>query len=208
MTPVSLHRLLLRARIYWIRLGWLDLLSCSLLAVGVVLCSAVAPHLDRRLQAQQANLEDVQALAAHRARQSQSAPVRLPEAQQNLQKFHAALGDVRQTERYLTTMFSEADKQDLELDQGEYKLSYDRNGRFYAYTIKLPVSGSYAALRNFSTQLLLALPFASLDAISFKRRNSNRTSLEANLNVTLYLQGPEGYAAGVATTATRQDASP
>jgi hypothetical protein len=208
MMPMQLPRLLLKARIHLGRVRWLDVLGGTLLAAGLVVYFGVAPRLHQRLLAQQANLQDVQALVARRARQTQSAPVRLPEAQQNLQNFSAALGDVEKTERYLTTMFSEADKQELVLEQAEYKLSYDKNGRFYTYSIKLPVSGSYAALRNFCIDLLLALPFASLDAVSFKRRDSNQATLEAKLNFTLYLSGPEGYAVGIAGTEARQGAAP
>jgi len=208
MMPIQAHGLLLKARLHLGRVGWLDLLAGALLTAGLIVYFGVAPRLHQRFIAQQANLQDVQVLVARHARQIQTAPVRLPEAQQNLQNFYSALGDVEQTERSLTTMFAEADKQDLVLDQAEYKLSYDKNGRFYAYSIKLPVSGSYAALRNFSTRLLLALPYASLDDISFKRRDSNQAALEARLHFTLYLNGPEDYAAGIAESAARQGAAP
>jgi hypothetical protein len=205
---IRFRSLFLQARIYAARVGWLDLLGGVLLAAGLILYFAVVPRLHARLQAQQANLQEAQALLSRRARQSQSVPVRLPEVQQNLQNFYQVLGDVEKTERYLATMFEEAGKQGLFLDQAEYRLAYDKNGRFYTYSIKLPVSGSYIALRNFCEHLLLSLPYASLDDVSFKRREIGETTLDAKLHFTLYLNGPEGYAAGIAESAAKQGAAP
>jgi hypothetical protein len=205
---IRLRSLLLKARIHLGRIGALDLLGGVLFAAGLVLYFGVVPRLQAHLQTQQAILQETQSLVAHRARQSQSAPAPLPPNQQNLQNFYAVLGDVRQTESYLTTMFAEAGKQNLFLDQAEYGLSYNKNGQYYEYSIKLPVTGSYVALRNFCEHLLLALPYASLDDVSFKRRETGDPSLDAKLHFTLYLGGPEGYAAGIAEAAAKQGAAP
>jgi hypothetical protein len=205
---VPLRDWLLKARIQLGRVGWLDLAGGTLFLAGLILYFGISPRLHARLLAEQAKLQGAQSYAARQARQSQSMYVRLPPAQQNLQSFYAVLGDVAKTERNLTTMFTEADKQDLVLDQAEYKLDYDKNGRYYAYSIKLPVKGSYMALKNFCTSLLLALPFASLDDMSFKRREIGDTALDAKLHFTLYLNGPEDYATGIAQSTGRQGGAP
>ena len=206
--PILFRGAIMRARLYFGRVGWLNLLGGTLFVAGLLLYFGVMPRLQTRLQALQANLQETQAQVSRRARQSQSIPVRLPQAQQSLQNFYAALGDVQKAENDLSTMFAKADKQDLVLDQAEYKLSYDKNGNYYTYSIKLPVKGSYIAVRNFCEHLLLSLPYASLDDVSFKRREIGETTLDAKLHFTLYLNGPAGYAPGIAESTAKQDVAP
>ncbi|MGZ3158645.1 MAG: hypothetical protein ACXU7H_06145, partial [Burkholderiaceae bacterium] len=50
-----------------------------------------------------------------------------------------------------------------------------------------PVKGQYQAIRKFCEQTLLAIPFASLDEINFKRDEITNSTLEAKLHFTLYL---------------------
>jgi hypothetical protein len=136
-------------------------------------------------------------------RDSRQAPVAMAEAPSNLGAFRRALGDIKQAEQAVRTMFAEADRQLLALDQADYKLAYDKAGHFYAYSVQMPVRGSYLAIRIFCEQVLLDLPFASLDDISFKRRGVGETTLDVKLHFTLYLDGPPDYAGGIAATAGR-----
>lgn len=116
----------------------------------------------------------------------------------NLGSFQPTLGDIHQADQALKAIFAEADRQLLVLDEAEYRLAYDKAGGFYAYSVRLPVKGGYLALRIFCEQVLLTLPYASLDEISFKRRAAGETDLDARLHFTLYLAGPPDYAAGIA----------
>ena len=128
------------------------------------------------------------------ARQELQAPsaasVVLPEfgAEQNLRKYYDVLGDRSETERYLKTLFAIAAQTGISLDQGEYQGQLDKDSDTYRYQIFLPVNGSYGDIRRFCEQMLLALPFASLDELNFKRESASADALDASLRFTLYLK--------------------
>ncbi|MFC5480679.1 hypothetical protein [Massilia suwonensis] len=113
-------------------------------------------------------------------------------APENLALFRSALGRQRDVEPALKTLFALAAKSGLVLRQGEYKRGVDRNARLHTYQINLPVKGSYAQVWQFALQSLRALPYASLDDVSFKRDNIVETGLEARLRLTLYLSDAPG----------------
>jgi len=119
------------------------------------------------------------------------APVPAPEpvaAPDNLAAFYGALGDRRGVEQHVRTLFGLATKSGLVLRQGEYKQGYDRNAHVYTYQVNLPVKGSYQAIWQFAMAALRAIPFASLDDISFHRDAIGDTTVEARLRLTLYLR--------------------
>jgi len=199
MTLLVLRARLLDGRLALGRLGWPNLLAGALFAAGLAACALLLPGLEGRLIDRQAELADLQARLRHEAHQAPAAP----REQSNLAAFQSTLGNVRRAEEAVRTLFGEADRQLLQLDEADYKLSYERAGGFYAYSLQLPVKGSYLAIRLFCEQVLLALPFVSLDEISFKRREAGETTLDVKLRFTLYLDGPKDYAAGIAATSGR-----
>jgi hypothetical protein len=179
MKRASLARLWLRLRIA---------LSCwhpaavgaALLLVAAVVALAWLRQADDLLRQQQDRLRRMAALPAERA-------VAPPGVDQNLAAFRASLGDSRYAEEQVKVLFGLAAKSGLVLRQGEYKLSYDRNAKLGLYQISLPVSGSYRAIWQFTLLALRAIPFASLDDISFRRDAIGAASVDARLRLTLYL---------------------
>jgi len=168
------------------RFGLANILA---LALPIAACAGyfgLMPELRARDAAAAASLTKAnQSLASSR---TASAPA--PSAtEQNLQNFYDLLGDSRYAEQQVKTLFAIAAKNSLTLNQAEYKLAYDKSGAFRTYTIVLPVHGQYGAIRSFCQQVLLAIPFASLDQVDFKRDSVNNANLEAKLRLTLYLDG-------------------
>lgn len=196
MTALALRMRLLQGRLALGRFGWTNLAAVALLLAGAAACLVLLPDLEDQLVARQESLADLQTRLRREIRQG---PV-TPPAPSNLGAFRAALGDVREADQALKTIFAEADHQLLALDEAEYRLTYDKAGGFYAYSVRLPVKGGYLALRMFAEQVLLALPYASLDEIAFKRRAAGETEIDARLRFTLYLAGPPDYAEGIAGT--------
>jgi hypothetical protein len=113
------------------------------------------------------------------------APVAPPD---NLAAFYGALGERGDVEQQVKTLFALAAKSGLVLRQGEYKPGYERNAHVYTYQVSLPVKGSYAAIWQFAMAALRAIPFASLDEISFHRDAIGDATVEARLRLTLYLR--------------------
>lgn len=196
MTGAALRRQILRGRLALARPGWQDYAALALFLAGLAACAAL-PWLDARLAVRRAALDAFTAQTRTIAHAAPPAPVLTP-AQTNLAAFRAVLGDAHQAEQTLKTLFAAAEGQLIPLDQADYKLSYDKAGRFYVYSARLPVAGSYLAIRYFTERFLLDVPFASLDDIGFKRRAVGDTTIEAKLHLTLYLDGPPDYAAGIA----------
>jgi hypothetical protein len=122
-----------------------------------------------------------------------AAPV-VPAAQpaDPLDAFYAALGPRRYAEQQVRTLFALAAKSGLSLSQGEYKSGYDRNAQLGTYQVNLPVKGSYGAIWQFALGALRAIPFASLDDISFRREAIGDPAVEARLRLTLYLKDAPG----------------
>jgi hypothetical protein len=146
-------------------------------------------------------------LAARAARQAASAPAAaaaavapaVPAAPpapsvDNLDAFYAALGPRRYAEQQLKTLFTLAAKNGLSLSQGEYKTGYDRNAHLSTYQVNLPVKGSYGAIWQFAFGALRAIPFASLDDVSFRRDTIGDPAVEARLRLTFYLKDAPGAA--------------
>lgn len=106
----------------------------------------------------------------------------------NLAAFRDVLGERRYVEQQVGTLFALAAKNGLTLAQGEYKSVPERSGGFVSYQVNLPVKGSYGAIWQFAGAALGAIPFASLDDISFRRDSIGQAGVEARLRLTLYLK--------------------
>ncbi|MFS2021278.1 hypothetical protein ACEN88_32510 [Massilia sp. CT11-108] len=118
-----------------------------------------------------------------------SAPAPVPpQAPDNLAAFYGALGVRGSAEQQVKTLFGLAARSGLVLRQGEYKPGYDRNAKVYTYQVNLPVKGSYAAIWQFAMAALRAIPFASLDEITFHRDAIGDATVDARLKLTLYLR--------------------
>jgi hypothetical protein len=139
-------------------------------------------------------LERAQAASAAQApRQAQAAPATTPApapaaAPDNLAAFYGALGERHGAEQQVRTLFALASKSGLVLRQGEYKAGFDRNAHVYTYQVNLPVKGTYQAIWQFAMAALRAIPFASLDEITFHRDAIGDATVEARLRLTLYLR--------------------
>ncbi|MEA1673182.1 hypothetical protein [Nitrospirillum sp. BR 11163] len=196
LLSASAPTLLLRARLALGRIGWTTLLAGTLFLAGTAAFLIGLPALQARLDARQNDLAQLTARVSHAARQPQPATAPLPSAQRNLQAFYDALGDVRYVDQDVAVILDEADRQGLSIAQADYKLGYDKAGLYHVYTMQMPVTGSYAAIRDFCRQVLLSLPYAALEEVSVKRSAIGDATVEARLRLALYLDGPADYEPG------------
>ena len=90
--------------------------------------------------------------------------------------------------QWLSTVYSMAEGEKLELLQGTYKLTEDPAFMLSHYRISLPVRGSYPQVRRFIARVLDAVPFASLEGITFQRESASTGAIEANVALTLHLR--------------------
>ena len=177
MNATHFAALLLRARLTLKRSG--PALCVALCLCGIGAWAWLLPR--------QAALARLTALPPTPAVSAPLAPPPPPSSNQNLARFYATLGEQRDVEQQLRTLFALAAKTGLVLSQGDYKAGYDQAGRVGTYEIVLPVKGSYQSVWRFSALVLDAMPFAALDEINFRRDAIGDAAPQARLRLTLFL---------------------
>jgi hypothetical protein len=73
----------------------------------------------------------------------------------------------------------------------EYQLTRNPSANFSRYQITLPVHADYVAVRQFSIDVLNALPNAALSEMNFRRDEENQGQVQARLRFSLYLGSAE-----------------
>ncbi|EJN03264.1 hypothetical protein [Herbaspirillum sp. YR522] len=206
MAIQSLRRLFLQAKLRVSQLGAVNLLAALFWGLALSAWLWGVPYLRQQLGVQQAAIFDL--------RKSMQAPmypvIATPAISEGdrLKAFYDSLGDTDYAEQQVKTIFSLAAASGLSLAQADYRMSEEKAGGFTAYRVRFPVRGSYKAVRQFCMQLLLAIPFASLDELQFKRTEVSSEVIEVNLQLTLYLaRRGAGAAGGAAVPAVRQAGS-
>jgi len=185
MSSVSLLRLWCRLRLALMRIGLVHGFTGCALLLGLIGWLWVIPKLRADADAQQAALVRANSTLAAPAVAATALPQTAAEGR--LQAFYAALAPTADAEQHIKTLFAIADHQHLQLNLTDYKMTANQDGQYQSYQLQFPLSGSYAAIRQFCEQLLREMPFASLDEINFKRDAINSPKLDAKLRITLYL---------------------
>ena len=180
MSAWQMEALRLRAELLLRRAG-----APACVAVLLLLCGSLAWGWAWQQRALAAQLEARALPSVPVAAMVVRAPVATPS--DNLALFYGVLGEPRHAEQQVKLLFDLAAKNGLVLAQGEYKSSYDKASRVSTYQVTLPLKGSYQAVWQFALQALRAVPFASLDELSFRREQIADARLEARLRLTFYL---------------------
>lgn len=191
MKAPSLEMIGFTIRLTLARFGWSNGIACILCVAGIGAWGWGVPHLQAQLKNQRQLLADAQQ-ALLSAETATPIVARSP-AEEHLAHFYESLGEQAIVEQQIKTLFAIANKVNLTLSQAEYKSAYVRNGFYNTYQILMPVKGPYGALRQFCEQTLLAIPFASLDEMDFKRDAIASNIVEVKVRFTLYLADAPSY---------------
>lgn len=168
------------------RLGWNLIFALVVCLLAALSFGWFVPH----LKAQAVQIHTAQQAAKLSLQKAESAILTMPIAsnlEKNRVKFYEVLGETAYAEQQVKILFNIAESLGLALNQGEYKSHFDKNSNTYLYQIQLPIKGSYPLIRQFCEKTLLAIPFASLDEMSFKRETIGSNIIEAKLRFSLYL---------------------
>jgi hypothetical protein len=185
MKTAYIGKLALRTHLAFSAFGGSNIVAALLCLAGALCWLWWIPQQQTEIETQQAELRDRRAaLLAMPAAPLEAA---ISPAQADLAAFYAVLGDRRRAEAHIRVLFDIARASGLTLAKGEYKSEKERNSQSYSYQILLPMTGSYNAIRQFCERVLLAIPFASLDEISFRRDAIGNGALDARLRFTFYL---------------------
>lgn len=109
--------------------------------------------------------------------------------QARLNGFYQMLPVETELSQRLGLLYQAAQKAEVSLPSGEYKLQGNPALPMRQYVIRFPVEGSYNHIRGFINQALADNPMLALDAASFSRDSVGADKIQANLRFTLFVRG-------------------
>jgi hypothetical protein len=87
----------------------------------------------------------------------------------------------------LQKIFGVAEAQELQLEQGDYRVVNDTTGRLIRFQMTLPVKGTYPQIRKFVAGALTSVPALALNSIQFERKKVGDTTVEAKIRFVVFL---------------------
>ena len=106
-----------------------------------------------------------------------------------LKTFYQFFPSANEKNSGLAKIYSAAEHQSIMLETGEYRLISDKDSKLSRYQVTLPIKGTYLQIRNFVDEILIEVPSASVDDISFKRESISSPMLDARIKLTLFFGG-------------------
>lgn len=165
-----------------VRLRWPGFAGAALLVVAAGFAwFALQPARQqlRLLETQRADLS-----ARDKAHAQRPEP---PTQRSQLANFYAFFPATAAVPELLGKIQRAAQRNDLMLAKGEYKLTQERDFHLSSYQITLPVMGGYGQVRGFVNDVLDAVPAAALEELTLKREAVHDDALEARVRFTLFL---------------------
>lgn len=87
----------------------------------------------------------------------------------------------------MANIFAAAEHHGIDLQQGEYKVTRTHEGSVVAFQMSFPLKGDYPQIRKYLAALLADNPTLSLQQVQFKRKKIGDATVEANINLVLYM---------------------
>jgi hypothetical protein len=103
----------------------------------------------------------------------------------NLNAFYGFLESKDETTDALAKLYAIGSATGVGLQAGTYR-TQQAAGRLERYELALPVSGSYAQIRDFLNRALAEIPALSLDQMTLRREGRNDAAVHAELRLTLH----------------------
>jgi hypothetical protein len=103
----------------------------------------------------------------------------------NLSAFYGFLESKDESTDALAKLYAIGTATGVDLQSGNYRTE-KAAGRLERYELALPVSGSYAQIRDFLNRALAEIPALSLDQMTLRRDGRNEATLQAELRMTLH----------------------
>ena len=156
-------------------LGGLGMLALLVLAGALVFSFAVVQPLEAKSRGVAARVA-----ALREQPRDSSSP-----AGEKLGELYNYLAKPEQTTDWLAKLYAIGQATGVELASATY--SSEQAGRIERYQIALPVSGTYAQMRQFLDRSLAEIPVLSLDQMTLKRESRREGVVQAELKMTLHM---------------------
>jgi hypothetical protein len=155
-------------------LGPLGVVSLALLAAAIAFATLVVQPLEAKSRGLAARLAGARATAQES-----------PASGEKLAEFYDYLARPEQTTDWLAKLYAIGQATGVQLASASY--ASEQAGRLERYQIVLPVSGSYAQMREFLDRSLAEIPVLSLDQMTLKRESRRDGAVQAELKMTLHM---------------------
>lgn len=184
------------------RLGWGGVLAAVLLSA--LLAAAVLEwHLR---QAAQAAVTQAHAAASRRLPPAGLGAATPRTLEQELAAFEAQLPPAGEAMQALADLFVLAEKHQLVLQRGEYRLQPDKAGGFVRFRMSLPIQGEARVVQRFVNEAMRTYPSLAFEALALKRDRVDAGTVQARVQWSLLMRSTEDPAAQPALVAKRQAA--
>lgn len=181
MNKPTLHQLLWHVSHGLRQLGWVGVVGIGIwVFVLMYYFSVVHPASSR--------LDELHSEAASLERLTHAASGKSASVSEQLSAFHNFFPKSKQSPELLAKIYSAASRLGVALGQGEYRMARDHSGKLLRYEVNFPVRAEYLQIRKFLNQVLSDIPSASLDNVSFQRRNISSPVLDSQIKLTIYLE--------------------
>ncbi len=181
-------RIMLQLRWQLARLGSMGKIGVGLFVVaGIFFLGAVWPAMNE-LRALEARAEVLQSQARQRLLSGDTPMVEKKLTNdQALQAFYAFFPRFDSSPYWIRELVRVAQKQGVEINSSDFKLTFERDWRLSRYEIIMPLRGHYSQIRGFMAEALEAVPNMAITGFTVKRDNIQSTQLEMRLEISLYL---------------------
>lgn len=162
-------------------LGLAGIVALALISMTALFHKVALEPLQRRAELLSSGIEQQAGKAPSRAAAGSAA---------KLQTFYSHLGRSETTTDWLAKLYAIGKATGVELQSGTYRnqaTADTASGKIERYEIVLPVSGSYAQMRDFLQRALGEIPVLSLDQMTLKRESRNDGTVQAELKLTLHM---------------------
>ena len=83
-----------------------------------------------------------------------------------------------------------AKRDGLALQQAEYKVERDKNGKLTRFEMSLPLKGDYKTIRRFLSDVSAEMQTVSLEQVQFERQKVGDPVIDAKVSLVMYLGKP------------------
>lgn len=166
------------------RMGWPGALGIGLLLFSAAFCATAIPARVAKFNELQ---QELAALRANALLPGGGAGGAVASREERLRSFYEFFPPMSTLPDWLERIYGAAGKNGVALENGEYKLTGERDSKLARYQLTFPIKASYAQVRGFVAQVLNEVPAAAIEEVAFKREAIGSTLLEARVRLTIYL---------------------
>ena len=179
---MKISTLLYSARVAADRTGGVGGAGIALLAAAAAFYVSTVIPAQERLSALQSRLDRAD------SRGVAEAALRSPLQPSGIRQFVEFFPTLDTAPRWLKSLYAIAERENLELLKGTYRVSEDPALAMVRYTVSLPVRGRYPQIRRFIAAALNEVPIASLEGVVLQRDKVSDEVVEASVALTLHLR--------------------